>query len=173
MGAPVRNHGRGSRSHPPGRARWVLETCGLTEGSTPAAYEFMEQVVSLAERHRPLLDELIATVGEHNPDVDRDLLEQAFELACEAHEGHKRQSGEDFIVHPAGVARILAELRRPSPAIAAGLLHDVVEDTDITIEQVRADFGEDIARLVEGASPSSRGSRSRAGSRRRPRTTAR
>jgi GTP pyrophosphokinase len=110
----------------------------------------MEQVVSPAERHRPLLDELIATVGEHNPDVDRELLEQAFALACEAHEGHKRLSGEDFVVHPAGVARILAELRRPSPAIAAGLLHDVVEDTETTIEQVRAEFGEDIARLVEG-----------------------
>jgi GTP pyrophosphokinase len=110
----------------------------------------MEQVVSPAERHRPLLEELVATVGEHNPDVDRDLLEHAFEFACEAHEGHKRRSGEDFIVHPAGVARILAELRRPPPAIAAGLLHDVVEDTDTTIEQVRAEFGEDIARLVEG-----------------------
>ena len=97
----------------------------------------MEQVVSPAERHRPLLDELIATVGEHNPDVDRDLLEQAFTFACEAHEGHKRQSGEDFIVHPVGVARILAELRRPTPTVAAALLHDVVEDTDATIEQVR------------------------------------
>jgi GTP diphosphokinase / guanosine-3',5'-bis(diphosphate) 3'-diphosphatase len=108
----------------------------------------MEQLVSPAERHRPLLDELVATIGEHNPDVDRDLLEHAFEFACEAHDGHKRRSGEDFIVHPAGVARILAELRRPPPAVAAGLLHDVVEDTDTTIDQVRAEFGEDIARLV-------------------------
>src|SRR5215207_2822834 len=103
-----------------------------------------------AERHYESFEELLSEVEEYNPDVDRDLLERAFELACEAHEGHKRQSGEDFIVHPAGVARILAELRRPSPAIAAGLLHDVVEDTEMTIEQVRADFGDDIARLVEG-----------------------
>jgi GTP pyrophosphokinase len=111
----------------------------------------MEQVLSSpAERHRPLLDELVATVGEHNPEVDRGLLERAFTFACEAHEGHKRHSGEDFIVHPVGVARILAELRSDNPTIAAALLHDVVEDTDATIDQVRAEFGDEVAQLVEG-----------------------
>jgi GTP pyrophosphokinase len=111
----------------------------------------MEQVLSSpAERHRPLLVELIATVGEHNPHVDRGLLERAFAFACEAHEGHKRRSGEDFIVHPVGVARILAELRSDNPTVAAALLHDVVEDTDTTIEQVRAEFGDEVAQLVEG-----------------------
>ncbi len=111
----------------------------------------MEQVLSSpAERHRPLLVELIATVGEHNPDVDRGLLERAFAFACEAHEGHKRRSGEDFIVHPVGVARILAELRSDNPTVAAALLHDVVEDTDATIDQVRAEFGDEVAQLVEG-----------------------
>jgi GTP pyrophosphokinase len=111
----------------------------------------MERVLSSpAERHRPLLDELIATVGEHNPVVDRDLLERAFEVACTAHEGHKRRSGEDFIVHPAGVARILAELRLDNATVAAALLHDVVEDTDLTMEQLETEFGEEIASLVEG-----------------------
>ena len=111
----------------------------------------MEQVLSSpAERHRPLLVELIATVGEHNADVDRGLLERAFTFACEAHEGHKRRSGEDFIVHPVGVARILAELRSDNPTVAAALLHDVVEDTDATIDQVRAEFGDEVAQLVEG-----------------------
>ncbi len=96
----------------------------------------MEQVVSgPAERHRRLFDELVATVGEHNPDVDRDLLERAFVFACDAHEGHERRSGEDFIVHPAGVARILAELRMDTATVAAALLHDVVEDTTSTIER--------------------------------------
>jgi GTP pyrophosphokinase len=111
----------------------------------------MEQVLSNpAERHRPLFDEIVATVGEHNPEVDRDLLERAFKAACIAHEGEKRRSGEEFIVHPAGVARILAELRMDAATVSAGLLHDVVEDTDLTIEQVRAEFGEEIAALVEG-----------------------
>ncbi|MCC6222029.1 MAG: bifunctional (p)ppGpp synthetase/guanosine-3',5'-bis(diphosphate) 3'-pyrophosphohydrolase [Thermoleophilia bacterium] len=111
----------------------------------------MEQVLSgPAERHRRLLDELVATVGEHNREVDRDLLERAFVYACEAHEGHKRRSGEDFIVHPAAVARVLAELRMDSRTVAAGLLHDVVEDTGATIELVQAEFGDEIARLVEG-----------------------
>jgi len=111
----------------------------------------MEQVLtSPAERHRALFDQIVATVGEHNPEVDRDLLEHAFTVACEAHEGAKRRSGEDFIVHPAGVARILAELRMDASTVSAGLLHDVVEDTEMTIEQVRTEFGEEIALLVEG-----------------------
>jgi GTP pyrophosphokinase len=111
----------------------------------------MEQVASKpAERHRRLLDELVATVGEHNPDVDRDLLERAFTFACNAHEGHKRRSGEDFIVHPVGVGRILAELRLDAATVAAALLHDVVEDTDTTLEEVAAEFGDEIAGLVEG-----------------------
>ncbi len=111
----------------------------------------MEQVLSgPAEEHRRLLDEVVATVGEHNPDVDRELLQRAFEFACAAHEGHKRRSGEDFIVHPAGVAQVLAGLRMDAATVAAALLHDVVEDTDTTIEQVRAEFGEEVAGLVEG-----------------------
>jgi len=117
----------------------------------------MEQVLSSpAERHRRLLHELVATVGEHNPEIDRELLTRAFVFACEAHDGHKRRSGEDFIVHPAAVARILAELRMDASTVAAGLLHDVVEDTDTTIEQVRAEFGDEIGQLVEGVTKLSR-----------------
>ncbi len=89
-------------------------------------------------------------VGEYNPGVDRDLLELAFDFACTAHEGHRRRSGEDFIVHPAGVARIIAELRLDTATIAAALLHDVIEDTDATVESVSADFGDEVAQLVEG-----------------------
>ncbi len=111
----------------------------------------MEPVLGIeAERHRQLLAELIATVGEHNSEIDRDLLERAFEIACEAHAGDKRRSGEAFIAHPVGVARALAELRMDTATVAAGLLHDVVEDTDVTIDKVEEEFGDDIARLVEG-----------------------
>ncbi|MEZ5099798.1 MAG: bifunctional (p)ppGpp synthetase/guanosine-3',5'-bis(diphosphate) 3'-pyrophosphohydrolase [Thermoleophilia bacterium] len=110
-----------------------------------------EQLVTPpAERHRRLLEELVATVGEYSPEVDRDLLERAFAYAAEAHDGLRRRSGEDFIVHPAGVARIVAELRLDAPTVAAALLHDVVEDTARTLDELRAEFGEEVATLVEG-----------------------
>jgi guanosine-3',5'-bis(diphosphate) 3'-pyrophosphohydrolase len=105
---------------------------------------------SASERHRDVFDGLVAEVAEYNPDVDRDLLERAFAFASRAHDGQQRRSGEDFLLHPLGVARILAGLRQDDPTIAAGLLHDVVEDTDATIEDVRSEFGDLIAELVEG-----------------------
>jgi GTP pyrophosphokinase len=103
-----------------------------------------------AQRHHDLFEELLAEVAEYNPDVDRELLERAFVFASERHEGQQRRSGEDFILHPLGVARILAELGRDDATLAAALAHDVVEDTDATIEEVRAGFGEEVANLVEG-----------------------
>src|ERR687887_332644 len=110
-----------------------------------------DQVLTAAsERHRELLDELLEEVAAYNPDVDRDLLERAFVFASEAHEGQQRRSGEDFILHPLGVAKILAELGRDDATLAAALIHDVVEDTRASIEEVRAEFGEEVANLVEG-----------------------
>jgi GTP diphosphokinase / guanosine-3',5'-bis(diphosphate) 3'-diphosphatase len=103
-----------------------------------------------AQRHHDLFEELLAEVAEYNPDVDRELLERVFVFASERHEGQQRRSGEDFILHPLGVARILAELGRDDATLAAALAHDVVEDTDATIEEVRAEFGEEVANLVEG-----------------------
>src|SRR5919199_3066247 len=105
---------------------------------------------SPAQRHHHLLEKLLTDVAEYNPEVDRDLLERAFAFACGAHEGQQRRSGEDFIHHPLGVARILAGLHLDDATLAAALVHDVVEDTDAPIEHVRAEFGEEVARLVEG-----------------------
>src|SRR5919198_5597873 len=107
-------------------------------------------VLESAERHQELIDELIETVETYNRDVDRDLLTRAFVFAAAAHEGQQRRSGEEFIHHPWGVARICAELRLDEPTIAAALLHDVVEDTGADIDDIRSDFGDDVARLVEG-----------------------
>ena len=101
-------------------------------------------------KHRSAFDELLAMVGEYNPDVDRQLLEGAFAFACDAHEGQRRRSGEDFIVHPVGVAQIAAELRLDTATVAASLLHDVVEDTSASNEVMIDEFGEEVARLVEG-----------------------
>jgi GTP diphosphokinase / guanosine-3',5'-bis(diphosphate) 3'-diphosphatase len=107
-------------------------------------------LTAAAQRHHDLFEELLAEVAEYNPDVDRELLERAFVFASERHEGQQRRSGEDFILHPLGVARILAELGRDDATLAAALAHDVVEDTQATVEEVRAEFGEEVANLVEG-----------------------
>jgi GTP diphosphokinase / guanosine-3',5'-bis(diphosphate) 3'-diphosphatase len=107
-------------------------------------------VLETGERHQELIEELISDVATYNEDVDKDLLRRAFRFAVKAHEGQQRRSGEDFIHHPWGAAKILAELRLDEPTIAAALLHDVVEDTGTDIKEVRDEFGDEIAQLVEG-----------------------
>src|SRR5881398_91307 len=107
-------------------------------------------VVELHERHQELIDELLADVAAYNPEVDRDLIARAFRYAARAHEGQQRRSGEEFVLHPWGAAKICAQLRLDDETIAAALLHDVVEDTDSTIDDVRSEFGDEIAKLVEG-----------------------
>ncbi len=107
-------------------------------------------LTAAAERHSDLFEELLAEVAEYNPDVDRELLERAFVFASGRHEGQQRRSGEDFILHPLGVAKILAELGRDDATLAAALIHDTVEDTHATVEEIRAEFGEEVANLVEG-----------------------
>jgi len=107
-------------------------------------------VLETGEKHQELLDELLSDVEAYNRDVDRELLSRAFRFAAAAHEGQQRRSGEAFIRHPWGAAKILAELRQDEQTIAAALLHDVVEDTDTEIDEVRTEFGDEIAQLVEG-----------------------
>jgi GTP pyrophosphokinase len=107
-------------------------------------------VVEAKERNEHLIEELIADVEAYKPDVDRDLLRRAFVFAEHAHEGQQRRSGEDFIRHPWAVAKILAELHLDEETLAAALLHDVVEDTETPIEEVKSEFGDEIARLVDG-----------------------
>src|SRR2546421_728389 len=107
-------------------------------------------VLEAHEAHQNLVEELIAEVAGYNPAVDRDLLLRAFRFAAKAHEGQHRRSGQDFVLHPLGAARICAELHLDEQTIAAALLHDVVEDTDSSIDDIRAEFGDDIGRLVEG-----------------------
>src|SRR5262245_1938449 len=107
-------------------------------------------VLELDERYQSLVDELLAEVAAYNPDVDRELLSRAFRFAAAAHEGQQRRSGEDFVHHPYGVALILASLHLDEETIAAALLHDVVEDTETTLDEVRDEFGDEIAKLVDG-----------------------
>ncbi|HVV56806.1 MAG TPA: bifunctional (p)ppGpp synthetase/guanosine-3',5'-bis(diphosphate) 3'-pyrophosphohydrolase [Gaiellaceae bacterium] len=106
--------------------------------------------MAVLDRHASLVDELIGEVEAYKPDVDRELIGRAFEFAARAHAGQARASGQEFIYHPWGVAKILAGLQLDEPTLAASLLHDVVEDTDLTLDEVRAEFGDEIATLVEG-----------------------
>src|SRR5881398_146232 len=107
-------------------------------------------VLEAGERHQELIEELISDVAAYNESVDKDLLRRAFNFAAARHEGQQRRSGEDFINHPWGAAKICAELRLDEQTIAAALLHDVVEDTDTDIKEVRDEFGDEVAQLVEG-----------------------
>jgi len=98
-------------------------------------------VLDAKRQHEDLIEELIAEVETYNSDVDKDLRRRAFETAERAHEGQTRRSGEEFIYHPLGVARICAELHLDEQTIAAALMHDVVEDSGAEVEEIRAEFG--------------------------------
>jgi guanosine-3',5'-bis(diphosphate) 3'-pyrophosphohydrolase len=104
-----------------------------------------------AERHNgSLVHELISNVESYNPGVDRELIRRAFDFAELHHRGQTRRSGEEFIHHPLAVAQICAQLHLDEQTIAAALLHDVVEDTGVEVDELRAEFGPEIAHLVEG-----------------------
>jgi guanosine-3',5'-bis(diphosphate) 3'-pyrophosphohydrolase len=96
------------------------------------------------------ISELIERVRSYDPSADPKALMGAYELAVTAHQGQRRASGESYIEHPLAVAGILVDLEMDHETIAAALLHDVVEDTSITVEQVSAQYGEEISRLVDG-----------------------
>ncbi|HEX6467081.1 MAG TPA: bifunctional (p)ppGpp synthetase/guanosine-3',5'-bis(diphosphate) 3'-pyrophosphohydrolase [Terriglobales bacterium] len=94
--------------------------------------------------------DLLKTVGENRPNEDLELIQRAYDFSLEHHQGQTRASGEPYLIHPVEVAQVLAEMKLDSTAIAAGLLHDAVEDTPVTIEDIKKRFGEQVARIVEG-----------------------
>lgn len=96
------------------------------------------------------IDSVVSMVRENHPDADTDLIYKAYELASEAHKDQYRLSGEPYIIHPVSVAYILAQYKMDAETVAAALLHDVVEDTDYTKEDIVNLFNEDIANLVDG-----------------------
>src|SRR5665213_640354 len=93
---------------------------------------------------------LLATVHENRPGDDLDIIRKAWAFSLQQHEGQKRASGEPYIIHPLEVGQVLAELKMDSTAIAAGLLHDAVEDTDVTSVELGKRFGDQVAHIVEG-----------------------
>lgn len=102
------------------------------------------------ESPEKLYQELIASVRKYHPSTDISLIEKAYNIAYEAHKGQVRKSGEPYIIHPLCVAIILAELELDKETIVAGLLHDVVEDTVMTDEEIKQEFGAEVALLVDG-----------------------
>ncbi len=98
----------------------------------------------------PVLEPLIKTVRATHPKADIRLIERAYDTAAYWHRDQKRKSGDPYITHPLAVATILAELGMPTQTICAALLHDTVEDTPYTLTELRGEFGEDIAALVDG-----------------------
>ncbi len=97
-----------------------------------------------------MLENLLLMIQQYSPDSDLDLIIRAYNFAESAHEGQYRKSGEKYFIHPVEVAKILAELELDIYTIAAGLLHDVVEDTKYTYKDIAENFGREIADLVEG-----------------------
>lgn len=98
----------------------------------------------------PRLDDLLDAITRHQPDADVDLIKKAYLFAAKAHEGQKRRSGEPYLIHPLGVALILAELKMDLTTLTAALLHDTVEDTSATLEEIEKRFGGEVRNLVDG-----------------------
>ncbi|MBN9194664.1 MAG: bifunctional (p)ppGpp synthetase/guanosine-3',5'-bis(diphosphate) 3'-pyrophosphohydrolase, partial [Microbacterium sp.] len=107
------------------------------------------RIFSRAAR-RDDVEQLLRTVRTHHPEGDLSIIERAYAVADKAHAGQKRQSGEPYITHPLAVAQILADLGLGPKAIAAALLHDTVEDTGYALGDISAEFGDEVAMLVDG-----------------------
>ena len=96
------------------------------------------------------LEPILKMCEYHHPDEDMSILERAYERAVKQHSSQRRKSGEPYIIHPLAVAQILADLGMGPLVVAAGLLHDTVEDTDYTLDECRAEFGDTVTGLVDG-----------------------
>lgn len=97
-----------------------------------------------------LYNSLIECIRKYHPSANTDIIEKAYRCADKAHDGQLRKSGEPYIIHPLSVALILADLEMDKETIVAGMLHDVVEDTVMTLDEIKAEFGEEVATLVDG-----------------------
>jgi guanosine-3',5'-bis(diphosphate) 3'-pyrophosphohydrolase len=104
----------------------------------------------MAKHKQATLETILDTIKSYYPDARLDIVEKAYKFADDAHRGQLRSSGEPYMVHPTDVAQTLADLRLDLPSIVTGLLHDTVEDTHATTEQIEKEFGKDIAELVDG-----------------------
>src|ERR1044072_4483246 len=152
-----------TRKKPPARRKKAKSTASVAEkrpdfehrpvdhaGTTSPAGES----TTLSEQERQLLGDLFAVIEEHADhaarEVDRDMVERALLFSCERHADHSRRSGDDFITHPVGVAKVCAGMRLDTETLCAALLHDTVEDTTASLDEVRDEFGDEVAGPVDG-----------------------
>ena len=98
----------------------------------------------------PMSKSFLTKVRSYNPNAELGLIERAYSFAAKSHAGHRRASGSPYLSHPLGVSMILADLRMDSVTIGSGLLHDTVEDCDVTVAQLQQEFGEEVAVIVDG-----------------------
>ena len=104
----------------------------------------------MSEMSPVTIDMILEAVKSYQPNADTDLIRRAYKLADAAHKGQKRVSGEDYIIHPLAVAKILTDLQIDDITISAAILHDVVEDTTHTLDEMRERFGDEVAMLIDG-----------------------
>ena len=151
--------GRGSRRDAPARAaaagRQALADAGrqaIADASSAAGVRRRLARLGAARGGgvNPVLEPLLKSVRSTHPKADIRLIERAYDVAARQHAGQSRKSGDPYITHPLAVATILAELGMNHETLCAALLHDTIEDTPYTLTELRADFGEDIAALVDG-----------------------
>src|SRR5215210_4293930 len=148
---PAANGGNGrAKTKPkPGAADFRHRPVDRHDNHTPVGPK-----TKLTDDQRVLLGDLVAVIEEYADEaverIDRDQVERAFLFSCERHADQRRASGEDFITHPIGVAKICAGMRLDTETLCAALLHDTVEDTSASLEEVRDEFGDEIAQLVDG-----------------------
>ncbi|MGN0329048.1 MAG: RelA/SpoT family protein [Lachnospira sp.] len=130
----------------------MAEKIELAENSNIKTSKVDKSVATPADFTSPeeLYDKLIESIKKYHPSSDLTDIKKAYDIARKAHEGQFRKSGEPYIIHPLCVAIILAELELDKETIIAGLLHDVVEDTVMTSEDVAREFGDEVALLVDG-----------------------
>src|SRR5215207_7183887 len=96
------------------------------------------------------LEQIVTDIGTYYPAADLDLVRRAYTFAVQAHEGQTRRSGDPYVTHPLAVAHVITELKLDVASVCAGLLHDCVEDTSATVEQLGEQFGKEVAFLVDG-----------------------
>jgi len=124
----------------------------MVDTTTSQSASLRRLVPRIFSRAQPsgAVETLMRTVRMHHPKADLSLIERAYTVAEQAHRGQKRRSGEPYITHPVAVAQIIADLGIGAKTIAAALLHDTVEDTEYTLDELRDQFGDEIAMLVDG-----------------------
>jgi guanosine-3',5'-bis(diphosphate) 3'-pyrophosphohydrolase len=110
----------------------------------------LARVVGVGRGSHPELEPLVKSLRQYHPKSDVKLLERAYDMATYLHRDQKRNSGDPYITHPLAVAMVLAELGMTVPTLVAALLHDTVEDTEYSLSDLRDDFGDEVARLVDG-----------------------